>query len=389
MAPQYLVTRPLMPPLESVLPALAEMWDDQWLTNGGAFHTELEQRLAEWLGVPHVALFANGTLALAGALRVALGPAAPGDEVITTPYTFVATAQAIELAGYTPRFVDVAADSPNLDPDRVRAETGPRTRGVMPVHCYGIAADTRAFERYSAETGVPVVYDAAHAFGARHDGRPLPAHGRLAALSFHATKIFHTAEGGGVVAHTAEDHAALTRLRNFGITGQGITVDWGLNAKMSELSAALGLQVLPLVAEEIARRGEIVRRYVAGLEGLPGIHVLGPVEDPGHNHAYLPVLLDSDAPLSRDGLHDALAESGIRTRRYFHPLLTEMPYFVARGHGGAFPHAERLSRRILCLPLYGRLTDRDVQTIVGAVRDAMTRSAPPAPVIAEKAPAPG
>ncbi|HET8928740.1 MAG TPA: DegT/DnrJ/EryC1/StrS family aminotransferase [Microbacterium sp.] len=376
MAPQYLVTRPLMPPLENVLPALADMWDDQWLTNGGEFHAELERRLAAWLGVPHIALFANGTLALAGALRVALGPAAPGDEVITTPYTFVATAQAIELAGYTPRFVDIAPGSPNLDPAAVSAATGPRTRGVMPVHCYGIAADTRAFERYSARTGVPVVYDAAHAFGARHDGAPLPAHGRLAALSFHATKIFHTAEGGGVVAHTADDYAALARLRNFGITGQGITVDWGMNAKMSELSAALGLQVLPLVADEISRRGTIARGYAAGLADLPGIRVLGPIDDPGHNHAYLPVVLDDAAPLARDELHDALAEHGIRTRRYFHPLLTEMPYFLERGHGGAFPHAERLSRSILCLPLYGRLTDHDVQTIVAAVRAAVAAPAP-------------
>ncbi|WP_396656411.1 DegT/DnrJ/EryC1/StrS family aminotransferase [Microbacterium sp.] len=376
MAPQYLVTRPLMPPLESVLPALAEMWDDQWLTNGGAFHAELERRLAEWLGVRHVALFANGTLALAGALRVALGAPEPGDEVITTPYTFVATAQAIELAGYTPRFVDIEPDSPNLDPAAVAAATGPRTRGVMPVHCYGIPADTRAFDRYTRRTGIPVVYDAAHAFGARHDGAALAAHGRLSALSFHATKIFHTAEGGGVVAHTPEDHAALARLRNFGITGQGITVDWGVNAKMSELSAALGLQVLPLVADEIARRGEIARRCATGLADLPGLRVLGPIEDAGHNHAYLPVLVDDASTLSRDELHDALAERGVHARRYFHPLLTDMPYFVERGHRGAFPHAQRLSSRILCLPLHGRLTDADLQTILERIHDAYTASAP-------------
>lgn len=378
MAPQYLVTRPLMPSLESVLPALTEIWDDQWLTNGGAFHAELEKRLAEWLEVPHVTLFANGTLALAGALRVALGPAAPGDEVITTPYTFVATAQAIELAGYTPRFVDIAPDSPNLDPDAVVAATGPRTRGVMPVHCYGIPADTAAFERYSRRTGVPVIYDAAHAFGARHDGAALAAHGHLSALSFHATKIFHTAEGGGVVAHTAEDHAALARLRNFGITGQGITVDWGMNAKMSELSAALGLQVLPLVADEIARRGEIARLYAAGFADIAGIRVLGHIHDPGHNHGYLPVIVDDDAALTRDELHDALEARGIRARRYFHPLLTEMPYYTSRGHRGSFPNAERLSRSILCLPLYGALTDIDVQTIVRAVRGAMADPVTPA-----------
>jgi dTDP-4-amino-4,6-dideoxygalactose transaminase len=365
--PRFVVGRPMLPPLEEYVELLRELWRTRCLTNAGAFHERLERELAEELGVPHVTLFANGTSALVAALRVAIPDARPGDEVVTTPYTFVATTQAVLALGLRPVFADIVPGTPNLDPVAAARCVTSRTRAILPVHSYGVAADTAALERLSADRGVPLVYDAAHTFGARHAGRSLAAHGRMSVLSLHATKLFHTAEGGAVISHSDADREALTRWRNFGYVDEEIIPDLGTNAKLDELSAALGVALLPHLDEELRVRRRLARRYSERLSTLPGIEVLAPVESDDHNNAYFPVVVGDDAPVSRDGLLARLRERGIVARRYFFPLVTDFAFARAAGLGGVFPHAARLSERVLCLPLHGMLSEDDVDEIVSAV----------------------
>lgn len=347
------VTQPFMPPLEEFLPYLEQMWESKWLSNGGPFHQELESALALYHGVDHLALFANGTLALVTALQTLRVTG----EVITTPFSFVATAHALLWNSITPVFVDIDPATCNLDPGKIEQAITPRTSAIMPVHCYGTPCDVDAIQEIADTYGLKVIYDAAHAFGVQHAGQSLLAHGDLSMLSFHATKVFTTMEGGALVCPDAKTKQRVDYLKNFGHSGEVTVVAPGINGKMNEVQAAFGLLQLKHVDEAIMRRREVASLYRELLSGVTGIGCLEKPADTVDNFAYFPVFVGVDYPMSRDALNERLRESGFYARRYFYPLIAEFPMY--RGLPSAdlehLPVATQISRQVLCLPIYPAL----------------------------------
>ncbi len=363
--PPLYVTQPFMPPLEEFLPDLKTIWDARILTNGGPFHQKLESALAQYLGVRHLALFANGTLALLTALQALR----VGGEVITTPYSFAATAHALLWNGLKPVFADVDPVTCNLDPDSIEAAITPQTTAIMPVHCYGTPCDVERIQRIADTYGLKLIYDAAHAFGVQHRGASLLASGDLSCLSFHATKVFTTIEGGAIVCPDARTKQRIDHLKNFGLADEVTVMAAGINGKMNEVQAAFGLMQLRHVDQLIARRGQIARRYTEALQGVPGLRLLQPLADTTPNHSYYPVFIGPEFPLTRDAVYERLRGQGIFARRYFYPLLSAMPMY--RGLPSAvasnLPHAQRIAREVLCLPIYPALANADVQRVVDTV----------------------
>jgi dTDP-4-amino-4,6-dideoxygalactose transaminase len=366
------VFRPDLPPLDDLMPALQALWDSRLLTNNGPFVQRLEGELAEFLGVPAVLLFCNGTQALLAALRALdLGE---GGEVLTTPFSFVASAHVLRWAGLTPVFVDVEPETFTLDPARLAAALTPRTRAILPVHVYGHPCDSAAIDVFAERHGLRVLYDAAHAFGVRCAARPLWPAGALSVLSFHATKVFHTLEGGAVIVHEPALAQRLAQIRNFGFVDE-LTVDQlGINGKMNELQAAIGSLQLPRFAANTARRAAVDAAYRRALAGRPGLQLPPlPVGPPGdaHNFGYFALRVQAGFGETRDALCDRLRSLGIVARRYFHPLISEFPMY--REMPGAdpanLPVATRLAREVLCLPLHAGLDDADVRRVVRAVLD--------------------
>lgn len=363
-----LVTQPYLPPLDEFLVHVRQIWDSRILTNGGPLHRRLEAELCERLGVEHLALFANGTLALLAALRV-LGLSG---QVITTPYTFVATAHALRWSGLEPVFVDIDPRTLNLDPARIEAAITPQTTAIMPVHCYGTPCDTAAIAEVAGRHGLKVVYDAAHAFGVRDAGGSLLRHGDASVLSFHATKVFSTFEGGAVVCRDAETLACLRRLRNFGFVDE-VTVDaLGINGKMPEIAAALGLAQLGHVDAALARRGAIAEAYRAALADLPGLRCLAPAVAATANHGYFPVFVGDDFPMPRDALYQVLRDAGIHARRYFYPLVTDFPMYAGLPSAAPanLPVAARTAAQVICLPIYPDLADAQQARVIEVIRQA-------------------
>lgn len=360
------VTRPHLPPLAELQPYLEQIWESGWLTNNGPLHRRLEAELADYLGVEHVVLSANGTLALVAALQ-ALGVTG---EVITTPFSFVATAHAIRWAGAEPVFADIDPVTLNLDPERIEAAIGPRTTAIMPVHVYGRPCAVERIEEIARAHGLKVIYDAAHCFGVTYRGRSLLRWGDLSVLSFHATKVFNTFEGGAIVCPDAETADRIRRWQNFGIMDEATVETPGLNAKLSEVHAAMGLVQLTHVDRAIARRRAIDARYREALGGVPGIEVPAPLPESTLNGGYFPILVGPDYPLSRDGLYERLAAHGIRGRRYFWPLISDFPLY--RGMPSAappnLPVAREVAERVLCLPIYADLSSAAVDEVVDCVR---------------------
>jgi dTDP-4-amino-4,6-dideoxygalactose transaminase len=359
------VTRPLMPPLEEFLPYLERIWESHQLTNGGPFHEELERALADYLGVDHLALFANGTLALVTALQALRITG----EVITTPYSFVATAHSLLWNDLTPVFVDVEPGTCNLDPRRIEEAITPRTSAILPVHCYGTPCDVDAIQVIADTYGLKVIYDGAHAFGVRHRGQSLLRHGDLTMLSFHATKVFTTFEGGALVCPDAKTKQRIDFLKNFGHSGEVTVVAPGINGKMTEIQAAFGLLQLKHIDEALAGRRAVDARYRELLAGVPGIILMPQDEATVANHAYFPIFVRAEYPVSRDVLNERLREHGIVGRRYFYPLIAEFPMY--RGLPSAsldrLPVAEELSRSVLCLPIYPELDLATVDRISGLI----------------------
>ena len=363
-APIY-VTRPQLPPLDEMLPLLQQIWDSRILTNGGPFHARFEQALCEHLGVGHVALFTNATLALVTALQALRITG----EVITTPYSFVATSHALLWNGIKPVFVDVDPVTLNLDPARIEAAITPQTTAIMPVHCYGTPCDVEAIQTIADRYNLRVIYDAAHAFGvARHDGSILK-HGDLSVLSFHATKVLNTFEGGAIVCPDARTKTRIDQLKNFGFVDEVTVVAPGINGKMSEFNAALGLLQLQHIDQALAQRAEIDAHYRRLLHGAVGIRCLTPVSGVQANHAYFPVLIGPEHPLGRDAAYQRLRERGIYARRYFYPLISSFPMY--RGLPSAsvanLPVAVRAADQVLCLPIYPGLTPADQERVVTAL----------------------
>jgi dTDP-4-amino-4,6-dideoxygalactose transaminase len=366
------VTRPALPPLEELIPLLEEIWQSRILSNDGPFHRRLEQELCRFLGVDHICLVANATLGLILALR----QLASEGEVITTPFSFVATSHAIVLAGLEPVFVDIDADSLNIDPVRVEAAVSSRTKALMPVHCFGRSCDVAALDEVAQQHGVGLIYDAAHAFAVQDDGGSILRHGDMSVLSFHATKVFNTFEGGAVVCRSASTKTAIDKLRNFGIEDEVTVTVAGLNAKMNEFNAAVGLVQLGHIDGVIARRKVVHDRYREILGSLPGIRCLPESVQQTQNYYSFPILVESFGRNTRDRLYAVLREEGIHARRYFYPLISELPMY--RQYPSACPDnlkvARRVASEILCLPVFPDLTENEqlrvMEVIERFARDA-------------------
>ena len=356
------VTRPAMPPLDEFLPYLQEIWGSGVLTNNGPFHQTLEKALSDYLGLEHIALMGNGTLALMTALQCLR----VSGEVITTPFSFVATTHSLLWNGICPVFTDIEPESLNLNPERIEAAITPKTTAIMPVHCYGNPCATEKIQRIADNYGLKVIYDAAHAFAVRDQGGSILRHGDLSVLSFHATKIFNTFEGGAIVCHDAKTKQRINHLKNFGFVDETAVVAPGINGKMNEIQSAFGLLQLKHVDQAIAQRKQVDNRYRDRLRTIPYIRCLAPPGNISWNYSYFPIFIEQGHPIGRDGLYAKLKNSGIYCRRYFHPLISDFPMYrwLPSAAPDNLPVARRIASEVLCLPLYPSLTECDQDRIL-------------------------
>lgn len=344
------VTKPTLPPLEEFIPYLKQIWDNKILTNGGPFHLELEKALCDYLGVEHICLFTNGTIALVTALQALRITG----EVITTPYSFVATSHSLLWNGIKPVFADIDPNNLNLDPTKIEAAITPHTTAIMPVHCYGHPCDVEAIQSIADNYNLKVIYDAAHAFGVQCYGGSVLSHGDLSVLSFHATKVFNTFEGGAIVCPDAKTKVRIDQLKNFGHVGEVTVVAPGINGKMSEFNAALGLLQLKYIDQALERRKEVDAAYRERLRDVKGIRCLKDAGEKVANYAYFPILVQADYPIRRDDLNQKLQDIGIHPRRYFYPLISDFPMYrgLPSAHRENLPVATAAAQQVLCLPIY-------------------------------------
>jgi len=361
------VTQPYLPPLAEFLPYLERIWTNRILTNSGPFHADFEAALCEYLGVPFVSLFSNGTLGLITALQVLRVTG----EVITTPYSFVATAHSLLWHGNKPVFVDVEPRTLNLDPGRIEAAITPQTTAIMPVHCYGNPCDVERIQQIADNYNLRIIYDAAHAFGVRYDDVSLLNFGDLSVLSFHATKVFNTFEGGAIVCKDAKTKQRIDRLKNFGFVDETTVVAPGINAKMSEFNAAFGLLQLRHMDRILQRRAEVDGIYRRALDGLLGIRCLPQSKQTVANYAYFPILIESDFPLSRDAVYKLLKDNGIHARRYFYPLISDFPMYrsMPSAQRSNLPVAASAADRVLCLPIFPAIEESTQARIIELLGD--------------------
>jgi dTDP-4-amino-4,6-dideoxygalactose transaminase len=353
------VTQPLLPPLEEFQTYLEQIWQSKWLTNGGQFHQELEKKLADYLGVDYLSLFANGTLALITALQ-ALGITG---EVITTPFSFVATAHSLLWNGIKPVFADIEPQTYNIDPRKIEEAITPKTKAIMPVHVYGNPCNVHAIQRIAETYNLKVIYDAAHAFGVSIDGNSILRFGDLSILSFHATKTYTTIEGGAIICHDPQMKRHIDDLKNFGFRDESTVVAPGINAKMNEIQAAYGLLALKYIDTNIARRKEITEQYRTRLMGIKGITLINDMPEVKHNYSYFPIFVDkSQYYIQRDDLYEKLKRHNIFSRRYFYPLISQFPTYrgLDSAQTGKMPVAERSANEVICLPMYA---DLEVETV--------------------------
>lgn len=360
------VTKPHLPPLEEFIPYLEDIWASAWLTNCGPMHGRLEHELAAFLGVPFVSLFNNAT----NALMVALNALNVTGEVITTPFSFVATTHSLLWSGNKPVFVDIDPMTLNLDPARIEAAISEDTSAIMPVHCYGTPCDVEAIRTIAHEHGLKVIYDAAHAFAVDCHGGSVLNHGDVSVLSFHATKVFNTFEGGAIICQNAAMKQRIDSLKNFGIQDEVTVADAGINGKMAEVNAAFGLLQLKTVGEAIAKRKAIAELYQDELAEVPGIRYVQASVSAKLNYGYFPILVSTEYPLSRDALYEKLKASNVYSRRYFYPLLSELPMYnhLPSASRSNLPKAVDAAERVLCLPLYSTLDNAAVTRIAGLIR---------------------
>ncbi len=360
------VTQSDMPSLEEFNKSLEQIWESKWLTNNGPFHTHFEKDLANFLGVPYVSLFSNGTLALMIALR-ALDIKG---EVITTPYSFVATAHALWWNGIKPVFTDIEANYCNLDPDKIEQAITPQTTAIMPVHVYGNPCDVEKIQAIADKHDLKVIYDAAHAFGVEKDGKSILNFGDLSVLSFHATKSFNTIEGGAIVCHDSETKKQIDYLKNFGFEDETIVVGPGINAKMNELQAAFGLLQLKSFKEQTEKRKQISELYRKLLGDVEGINLMKNMNGVAQNYAYFPVFINENFSISRNALYMKLQEKNIYGRRYFYPLISEFPPYneLASSVQENVKVALTKSRQVICLPIYTELEIEEVNLICELIK---------------------
>ncbi len=363
---QITVTSPLLPDLDEFQGLLKEIWDSKWVTNNGQFHKQLEQALCEYLKVPYISLFTNGTLPLLTALQALRITG----EVITTPYSFVATTHAIWWNGCKPVFVDIDSSNCGIDSDKIEAAITPRTTAIMPVHCYGMPCDMERIQAIANKYNLKVIYDAAHAFGVEINGKSLLTQGDMATLSFHATKVYNTLEGGALVMHDAETKKRIDYLKNFGFAGETEVVAPGINSKMDEVRAAYGLLNLKQVDEAIEKRHQVSIRYREALRDVKGLCFFDDVPGVKHNYSYFPIFVNAEEyGMTRDELYFKMQEQGVFGRRYFYPLISTFSTY--RGLESARPEnlpvATRIANEVICLPMHHELSDEDIQKIINCI----------------------
>ena len=362
------VTSPLLPDLEELHGLLEKIWDSKWITNNGSYHKKLEAALAEYLKVPYVSLFTNGTLPLITALQ-ALHVTG---EVITTPYSFVATTHALWWNGIKPVFVDIEWETGCMDPSKIEAAITPRTTAIMPVHVYGKPCDTAAIKEIADKYGLKVIYDAAHAFGVEVDGESVLKAGDLSTLSFHATKVYNTVEGGAMVMHDEATKKRIDYLKNFGFAGETEVVAPGINSKMDEIRAAYGLLNLRQVDAAIEARHKVAVRYREALKDVEGISFWNDLPGVRHNYSYFPIFVDAARyGMTRDELYFKMKERGVLGRRYFYPLISTFSTY--RGLESAAPSnlpvATKMADEVICLPMHHALSEADLERVIASIVD--------------------
>ena len=349
------VTSPLLPSLDDFIPYLEDIWDRKWLTNNGHYHQKLEQALCEYLKVPYISLFTNGTLPLMCALQALRITG----EVITTPYSFVATTHSLWWNGIKPVFVDIDPVTCNLDPEKIEAAITPKTTAIMPVHVYGKPCDTVRIQEIADKYGLKVIYDAAHAFGVEVNGKSILESGDMSTLSFHATKVYNTIEGGALVCHDEQTKKRIDYLKNFGFAGETTIVAPGINGKMDEVRSAYGLLNLKQVDSAIEARRKVAVQYRDALKDIPGIRFMEDMPGVRHNYSYFPIFINAEEyGLTRDELYFKLKENDVLGRRYFYPLISEFSTYrgLESAHPDNLPIANRIANSVICLPIYAGLS---------------------------------
>ena len=357
------VTSPLLPNLDEFTESLKEIWESKWITNNGQFHQKLEAALAEYLKVPYVSLFTNGTLPLLTALQALRITG----EVITTPYSFVATTHALWWNGIKPVFVDIDLSTGNIDPQKIEAAITPRTTAILPVHVYGKPCDTEAIQAIADKYGLKVIYDAAHAFGVEVNGDSLLNAGDMSTLSFHATKVFNTIEGGAMVMHDEKTKQRIDYLKNFGFANEVEVVGPGINSKMDEIRSAYGLLNLKQVDAAIAARQKVAVAYREALRNVEGISFWDDMPGVRHNYSYFPIFVDAEKyGMTRDELYMKMKDQGVWGRRYFYPLISEFSTYrgLESSRPENLPNAHMMADTVICLPMHHALSDLDVTRII-------------------------
>lgn len=371
MEEEIKVTSPLLPDLEEFHAILREIWDSKWITNNGVFHHELEKALCQYLKVPFISLFTNGTLPLVTALQ-ALHITG---EVITTPYSFVATTHSIWWNGCKPVFVDIDPRTGNINPEKIEAAITPRTSAIMPVHVYGNPCDTKRIQSIADDYGLKVIYDAAHAFGVEVCGESVLNAGDLSTLSFHATKVFNTIEGGAMIMHDEATKKRIDFLKNFGFASETEVVGPGINSKMDEIRSVFGLLNLRQIDSAIESRKKATMQYRHGLADLDGISYFDDFDGVKHNYSYFPIFVDEDKyGTSRDSLYFKLKEHNIHGRRYFYPLISSFSTYRAlpSADRNNLPEANKMADEVICLPMHHELTEEQIEFIISLIRKGKT-----------------
>ena len=360
------VTSPLLPNLGEFTEMLKDIWDSKWITNNGSYHQQLEKALAEYLKVPYVSLFTNGTLPLITALQALRITG----EVITTPYSFVATTHSLWWNGIKPVFVDIDPKTGNMDPNKIEAAITPRTTAIMPVHVYGQPCDVDAIQAIADNYGLKVIYDAAHAFGVEVNGESILNAGDMSTLSFHATKVYNTIEGGAMIMHDEKTKKRIDYLKNFGFANETTVVGPGINSKMDEIRSAYGILNLRQVDAAIEARHQVAIKYREALKNVEGITYFEDMPHVKHNYSYFPIFVDAEKyGMTRDELYFKMKDKDVWGRRYFYPLISTFSTY--RGLESAapsnLPNAHKMAESVICLPMHHGLTDDDVQRVIECI----------------------
>ena len=367
MSSKITVTSPLLPNLDEFYEMLKEIWNSKWITNNGDFHNQLERELASYLKVPYLSLFTNGTLPLITALQALRVTG----EVITTPYSFVATTHSLWWNGIKPVFVDINPHTCNIDPTKIEAAITSRTTAIMPVHCYGRPCDTKSIQDIADKYGLKVIYDAAHAFGVEINGKSILNEGDMSTLSFHATKVYNTIEGGALICHDEKTKQRIDYLKNFGFAGETTVVAPGINSKMDEIRAAYGLLNLRQVDAAIEARHNVAVKYREALSGIDGITFFDDIQGVRHNYSYFPIFVDAEKyGMSRDELYFKMREYNIYGRRYFYPLISTFSTYrgLESSSESNHPVATRIANQVICLPMHHASRDEDIERTIEAIK---------------------